>query len=71
MNCLSGMPNVFGIADDILIAGFHDLGRDHDATIDKVLRICRKVNLKPNKDKYLFSDVPAFLLLEKSYCSMV
>ena len=45
---------VFGIADDILIAGFDDMGRDHDATLISVLRICRQVNLKLNKDKCLF-----------------
>ena len=49
-----GLPTVFGIADNILIAGFDDLERDHDATIDKVLRICRKANLKVNKDNCLF-----------------
>ena len=31
-----GISNIFGIADDILIAGFGDLVRDHDATLDKV-----------------------------------
>ena len=35
-----GFSNVFGIADDIVIAGFDDLGRDHNATLEKVLRIC-------------------------------
>ena len=28
----SGMPTVFSIADDILIAGFNEEGRDHDTT---------------------------------------
>ena len=37
-----GLRNVFYIADDILIAGFDDLGRHHDETVDKVLEICRK-----------------------------
>ena len=32
-----GMPNVFGIADDILIAGFNEQGRDHDAVVEKYL----------------------------------
>ena len=35
-----GLPNVFGIADDILIAGFDDLSRDYNATLDKAFRIC-------------------------------
>ena len=45
---------MFGITDDILIAGFDDVGRDHDATPDKVLRIHRKATLKLNKDNCLF-----------------
>ena len=49
------ISNVFGIADDILIAGFDELGKDYDVTLDKVLRICRQANLKSNKDKFLFS----------------
>ena len=54
--------NVFGIADDILIAGFNDLGKDHDVTSEKVLRISRKPNLKLNKDKFLFkcTRIPFF-----------
>ena len=45
---------MFGIVDDILIAEFNDMGRDHDATLDKVLRICNQANVKLNKDKCLF-----------------
>ena len=37
----SNMPNVFGIADDILISGFDGQGKDHDETLDKVFRVCR------------------------------
>ena len=57
-----GLPNVFSIADDILIAGFSDMIRDHDAMLNKVLRKCRKANLKLNKDKYLFkcTSIPIF-----------
>ena len=33
------MPNVFSIADYILIAGFDEQDRDHDVTLDKVLRV--------------------------------
>ena len=40
-----GLLNVFDIANNILIAGLDDLGRDHDTTLDNVLRICRKANL--------------------------
>ena len=48
-----GMPNLFGIADDILIAGFDEWGKDHDETLEKVLQLYRQVNLKLNKDKCL------------------
>ena len=47
------VPNVFGIADDILIVGFDDFGKDHDETVSKVLEIWRKANVKLNKDEYL------------------
>ena len=57
------MPNVLSNAEDILIASFDDQGRDHDATLDKVLRISRKVNVKLNKDKCLFRcpGIPFFV----------
>ena len=42
----NGIPKVYHIADDILIAEFDELRRDHDATLYKVLRIYREVNLK-------------------------
>ena len=29
---------IFGIANDILIAGFDNLGRDHNEKVDKVLK---------------------------------
>ena len=65
-----GLPSVFGIAYDILIAGLNDLNRDYDVTLDKVLRICRQPNLKLNKDKYHFRcDMVPFL--RKSYCNTV
>ena len=38
-----------GIVDDIFIKGFVNMGRDHDATLNNVLRICRQANLKLNK----------------------
>ena len=40
------MLTAFGITDDILISGFYELGRDHDATLDKVLRVGRQTTLK-------------------------
>ena len=44
------MPNVFGIANDILVAGYDADGKDHDETVLRVLQRCRQVNLKLNKD---------------------
>ena len=37
----SGLPNVFGIGDQILIAGFDEHIWDHDEMLEKVLWICR------------------------------
>ena len=50
----NNIPNVFGISNDILIAGFDEEGSDHDKMLKKVLQICRQSNLKLNKDKCLF-----------------
>ena len=46
----SGMSNVFVIADDILIAGFDELFKDHDETLEKMLQVCGQANLKLNED---------------------
>ena len=53
---------MFCIANDILIVGFDDMDRDHNATLDKVLRICRQAKLKLSKDKCLFqcTSIPFF-----------
>ena len=48
------MPNVFGIADDILIIGYDKDRVDHDEAVYRVLRQCQEVNLKLNKDRYHF-----------------
>ena len=45
------IPNVFVMADDILIAGFDADSRDHDARLEQVLWRCRQANLKLNKEK--------------------
>ena len=37
----SGILNVFGIADENLIAGFDERSKDHDEILEKVLWICR------------------------------
>ena len=44
---LKDVPNVFSISDDILVEGYDFDGKVHD----NILQICRKVNLKLNKDK--------------------
>ena len=48
------VPNVFGIADDILVVGFDIYGKDHDDTLQKILQIYRQVNLILNKGKCIF-----------------
>ena len=50
-NLFHVVPIVFGTADDILIADINELGRDHDEAVDKVLKLCRKANLKPYEEK--------------------
>ena len=59
----SDMSNVFGIADDILIAGFDKQSKDHDKKLEKVLQVCRQANLKLNKDECLFrfNSIPFFV----------
>ena len=56
----SGMPTVFSIADDILIAGFNEIGIGHNATLDKVPRICREANLNKEKCLFRFTSIPFF-----------
>ena len=45
------MPKVFGIAYDILVAGYEADGRENNETVQRVLQRCRQDNLKINKDK--------------------
>ena len=35
------IPNVFGIADDILVAGYDTDDKYHDKTVQRVLQKCR------------------------------
>ena len=46
--------NVLDIADDILIALYDSNAADHERTLCRVFKICRKENLKLNKDKSHF-----------------
>ena len=45
------LPDVFGIADDILVVGYDTDGKDHDEMLQQ---ICRWVNLKLDKEKCHF-----------------
>ena len=45
------LKNVFSTADDFLVLGYDNDGADHN---EKVLEICRKENLKLNKQKCNF-----------------
>ena len=56
------MPNVFGIADDILVIGYDKDRTDHDEAVYDVLRQCQDVNLKLNKVKCHFrcTSIPFF-----------
>ena len=48
---VKNLPNVFSIADDILVVGYDIDGKDHNQVLQQVLQICRYLNLKINKDK--------------------
>ena len=63
---LSSMLIEFGLAHDIWIAGFDELGRDNDTTLEKVLRTCRQVTKSGAS-----SDTQAFLFLVKQVSSWV
>ena len=56
------IPNVFGIADDILVIGHDKDGANHDVAVYSVLRQCQDVNFKLNKDKCHFrcTSIPFF-----------
>ena len=56
------MPNVFEIADDILVIGYNKDGADHDKAVYNVQRWCQDVNLKLHKDKCHFrcTSIPFF-----------
>ena len=58
----NNMPNIFGIADDILVIGYDNDGTDHNEMVHKVLQRCKEVNLKLNKEKHQFryTSIPFF-----------
>ena len=53
---------MFNIADYILVIGYYSNRTDHERMLWGVLQICRKENLKRNKDKCHFrcTSVPTF-----------
>ena len=59
---IKDIPNVFATIGDILAEGHDRNGTDHDKTLHRVVQICRKENLKLNKDKCYFrcTSVPFF-----------
>ena len=56
------IPNVFCIADDILVIEYDEDRKDHDKTVYNVLRQCKEINIKLNKDKCHFRcmSIPFF-----------
>ena len=56
------IPNVFGIADEILVIGYDKDATDHDGAVYRVQRHCQDIKLKLNKDKCLFrcTSIPFF-----------
>ena len=56
------MPNVFGIAHNILVIGYNKDGAEHEEAVYDVLRQCQDVNLKLNKEKCHFrcTSIPFF-----------
>ena len=45
---------MFGIVNDILVAGYAVDGKDHDKIVWRLLQRCSHINLKLNKDKCHF-----------------
>ena len=56
------MPNVLCIANNILVIGYNENGTNHYKAVYNVLRHCKEVNLKLNKDKCHFrcTSIPFF-----------
>ena len=56
------LPNVIGIADDIIIWGDKEDGSDHDAALARFLQVTRENGLRINFDKiqYKTTEVTFF-----------
>ena len=56
------MPNILGIADNILVIGYGDDGTDHNEMVYKVLQRSKEVNPRLNKKEWHFrcTSIPFF-----------
>ena len=64
------LPNMFRIADDILVVGYDNDSRNHDNMLWRVLLTCREINLKLNNS--VISGVHQFIFfLMRSFPEMV
>ena len=61
------LPNIFVIADGILLVVYNDEGRDLDNTLRRVLQICREVTLRLNRGKCHFRYSSAHFFVEIIY----
>lgn len=61
-NTFGDIPNVLGIADDLVVIGFAEDGSDHDASLRAVLERARQRGPKLNEDKLIVRarEIPFF-----------
>ena len=62
---LKNIQNCMAIADDIIIFGFRDDGKDHDVTVRQVLDKAKAVGMRfnPNKCQFRKTSVKFFGLV--------
>ena len=53
------LPNLYGIADDIVIVEYKPDGRDHDRMLRQVMQICHQDNFT-NKCHFRCTMIPSF-----------
>ena len=56
------IPNVFGIADDLIVVGFSEDGHDHDQALHAVLQHARDKGprLNPDNRRVRAREIPFF-----------
>ena len=66
---LEGIKNCMAIADDIIIFGFRDDGKDHDVTVRQVLDKAKAVGMRfnPSKCQFRKTSVKCFGLVLLRY----